>query len=256
MKFDRKNDECAIVGFSVASRADAPWNNPTVDLFGINEEAAFTEENMKARMGSSYVSSMGYWKQDEDKIAGWFQLHPYKVSMREDNRSDPNHPDWLRHPHPYPIFMQDKYKDIPSSIKFPVDEIVMKYGYYFCSTISYVMLWAYEVGYKIIGLYGFELYQSEEYVFQRSNFYFWMGWLKEKGIIFRYSPNSHLLKDNMYSKVFNIVNEREKLEKIIQMFKQESEREASETTKKLIEQRIEGVRLGISALDEAYKHAI
>ena len=182
MEFKRTNDTCAIIGFAQVSRPYAPWNNPKIDLFGINEEASFTEENLRKRLGDSYVSSAGYWKQDEDKIAGWFQLHSRDLCLRDNNQNDPNHPQWLRAKHPYPIFMQDKYKDIPSSVKFPYKEIVSKYGKYFESSIAYIVMWAVEQGYKRIELYGFEMASETEYVSQRSNFCYWIGRIRAMGI--------------------------------------------------------------------------
>ncbi len=193
MEFKRKNTTCAIVGFAQISRPYAPWNNPNIDLFGLNEEAAYTEENMKARMGDKYTPSMGYWKQDEDKIAGWFQLHPRSLCMREGNQSDPDHPRWLQAKHPYPIFMQEKYKDIPSSIKFPYEKLTKKYGKYFESSIAYILVWAAEEGYKRIELYGFEMASETEYVTQRANFCYWAGRLRASGIEIFTPPISKLL---------------------------------------------------------------
>jgi len=185
----------AILGFAPATRDLAPWNNPKIDLFGMNEETKFS-----------------WWKQDEDKIQGWFQFHSRESFMRPDNHNDPHHADWLRKKHPYPIFMQEVHEDIPSSIRFPIEDVRKEFGTYWRSSIAYVIAWAYLQGYKRIELYGFEMASDSEYWGQRANTCYIIAKAMAKGMDVYVPPTSKLLTGIRYAYENNLVGARQDLE--------------------------------------------
>jgi len=193
--FVRKNDVAALVGFAPATRTYAPWNDSTVDLWGLNEETSFD-----------------WWKVPEDGITGWFQMHPEHSFRRKDNHNDPKHLEWLQKPHPFPVFMQDKYEDIPASVKYPWDDIKQKYGTYFTSSFAYAIILLYELGYKRIEVYGFEMASDAEYSHQRPNACYWIGKLRGWGIDIYVPPTSKLLTGVVYAYDDNMLGLRQDLE--------------------------------------------
>jgi len=176
--FHRNSDTCVIVGFAPPSRNSVPWDDLSKDLIGINEELAFTD----------------WFKRKPENIAAWFQLHPRQSFTRADNQNDPNHWKWLRQKHPFPIFMQERYSDVPSSVKYPYDKVTQEFGTYFTSTLTYVMAWAYQQGYKRLELYGFNMASNTEYIKQRPNAHYFIGLMRGKGIDVYVPPNCTLMQ--------------------------------------------------------------
>jgi len=119
----------------------------------------------------------------EEGATGWFQLHP-KWSFTTEHRFD--HWGWLQKEHPFPIYMQRKYDDVPSCEVYPLREIqsnllgsfvrgeaVMRK--LFTSTFSYMVALAIYKGYERIELYGIELALGAEWEYQRETMAFWIG---------------------------------------------------------------------------------
>jgi hypothetical protein len=69
--------------------------------------------------------------------------------------------------------------DVPLSIRFPIEE--MPEQYCTCS-ISYMIFYAILKGAKEIDIYGVLLAYEEEYVKQRPNVEYWIGYARGKGI--------------------------------------------------------------------------
>lgn len=195
MEFVRKKDIAVVVGFAPTTRARAPWNNPDVDLFGINEGYSFD-----------------WWKQDQENIAGWFQIHKKESFLREKNINDPNHVKWLKQKHPFPIFMQEKNKEVPSSVRYPIEEAMDEFGYYWKSTMAYAVAFAYLAGYKRLELYGFEMASDSEYWGQRANGAYIMGKAIGKGLDIYVPPISRLLTGIRYAYENNLIGIRQDLE--------------------------------------------
>jgi len=196
--FEPKNPTCAVVSFATQSRSYAPWNNPKIDLFGLNEELAWAEWLGKKD------PNQRWWKAKEENVAGWFQLHGYSTFMRAENHNDPDHPKWLKQKHPFPIFMQEKFPDVPSSVRFPIEDIQKEFRtpdgkIYFTSSISYIMCFFYLLGYKRIEVYGFEMASDTEYAFQRPNASWIAGRLRARGMDVYVPPISNFLSGQVYA---------------------------------------------------------
>lgn len=194
-KFEKRNDTMAIVGFAPSTRGLTPWNNPKIDVAGLNEETHFP-----------------WFKQDEDKIACWFQFHARESFMRPDNHNDKDHAQWLGKKHPYPIFMQETHNDIPSSVRFPIEAVRKEFGTYWRSSLAYVIAWAYLVGYKRLELYGFEMASDSEYWGQRANTCYIIAKAMAKGMDIYVPPTSKLLTGIRYAYDNNLVGARQDLE--------------------------------------------
>lgn len=154
----------ALVGMAETTRDLAPWDDPEIEIWTLNESPA---------------KRFGYVK----RVTRHFQLHPKWNYDRAGNQNDPEHPDWLRAQKGFPIYMQDVDQDIPASVKYPLDEILAKYGVdqekdhwrEFTSTFPYMLALALYEGFDWIGVYGFEMGSETEYAFQRSSAHLWLG---------------------------------------------------------------------------------
>lgn len=177
ISFKRKSDTAVIIGFAPPSRNSAPWDDLSKDVFGLNEEYNFD-----------------WFKRKPEDVAGWFQLHPRQSFTRDNNQNDPNHWKWLKQKHPFPIFMQERYDDVPSCVKYPYDEVTQRFGTYFTSSLTYAMAWAYLQGYTRMELYGFNMASDTEYRIQRPNAHYFIGLMRGIGIDVYVPPNCSIMK--------------------------------------------------------------
>ena len=158
----------AIVGSHPDTRANAPWDNHSIDIWVFNEAA---------REG---------WVKRWDAC---FQLHKPTIYKNKENRTDPKHWEWLQEKHGKPIYMQAHDPLVPDSVPYPLDlicktilphfkretEAGLTKLRYFTNSISYAIALAIYHGYKRIMLYGSEMQSNTEYSYQRDNVAFWVG---------------------------------------------------------------------------------
>lgn len=129
-----------------------------------------------------------------------FQLHHEAIWKNPKNRSDEKHYQWLSSGKTPPVYMQEKYAEVPESIKYPLEEVLSlvenvqividgkeKIFKYFSSSPEFALalaasMWKKGRGYEIIEIWGIELAHESEYVYQRTGFAFWTGYLAALGI--------------------------------------------------------------------------
>jgi len=143
----------AIVGFAPTTRDIAPYDNPNVEIWGLNE---------------AYEHGFMVTKDGQFRADLWFQIHKPWSYQRPDNRNDPNHWHWLRNEEGYcfvckggerkefhikdkatgeiktgpcpscggtgvykpknrldfPIYMQTVDPEVPGAVQYPLEEIV------------------------------------------------------------------------------------------------------------------------------------
>jgi len=162
----------AIVG---AAHSSGPW-------------APFGEEGIEVWCANELH---GYPWVDVEGVTRWFQIH---VKSSFTKKHDFSHWEWLQEEHDFPIYMQQVFEDVPSSIKFPLREIQKdligniyrgeeKIEKLFSSTMSYqIALALWEGKFDRIELYGIELVMDGEYAYQREAMAFWMGKADGMGI--------------------------------------------------------------------------
>jgi hypothetical protein len=115
-----------------------------------------------------------------------FQLHVEAIWRNPANRTDPDHYKWLTTTKSK-VYMQDKYPEIPGSIKYPLEDVVKMTGKrVFTSSPDYAFgLVAYlykQRKWKKVEVWGIELAMESEYQYQRTGFSFWIGYLTALGI--------------------------------------------------------------------------
>lgn len=88
-----------------------------------------------------------------------------------------------------PVYMLDALPDAPSSVKYPLNEIVDKYLVnfrragiphdemiqYFTSSVCYAIALAIYKGYERIELHGVDMANNTEYIYQRDGIGLWFG---------------------------------------------------------------------------------
>lgn len=187
----------ALIGFARNTRALAPFDDPSVELWGLNE---------------GYILG-------EHRVDRWFQLHTWQSFTRSDNHNDPKHFEWLRQKHDFPIYMQKKYPQIPSSVAYPLKKIKAEFGLgddkeelYATSSFSYMMMQAIQERYDWIGVYGFEMATDTEYSHQRPNAEYLIGYARGLGLTVEIPKQSNLLRGRMYGYEDDSVGIRQMLE--------------------------------------------
>ncbi len=173
-----KRTKVAIVGFA-PSWKQAPWDKPEeYEVFCLNEmyKLAGEVQNFHA-----------------DR---WFEIH----SRNSASKATPEHQAFLRQC-PVPVYMWQKYDDIPNSARFPKDEIIAEFqkrGYkgaaYFTNSISWMFALAMLEGFKTIALYGVDMANDSEYGWQRPSCEYFIGLAEGLGIEVIIPSASDLLK--------------------------------------------------------------
>lgn len=164
---ERVRDKIAIVGYASSSRDDAPFDDPTFDIMGLNQIYRFLPR--------------------EDLHA---DIHE---NWEEDNVDGTDHRGWIRDCG-IPVLMTKRHDDLPTSVRFPIEECIGVATDYFTSTIALLIAFAIRQGYKEIALYGIDLVVGTEYENQRQAAEFWLGVAHGRGITVRLPANCALLK--------------------------------------------------------------
>lgn len=216
--FMRTKDTVALCGFAPSSRELAPWDNPEVEIWCLNEAANFP------------------WTKRIDRL---FQIHPRWDITRDNNANDWNHWSWLRNEparcnlcrgtgtlktedkeipctangckdgtyEPLPgrekiktIYTMETYLDVPGSVKYPLRQAIKYLGAkYFTSSFGYMMVLAVMMGFKRIECYGFDMGSGTEYHYQRPNAEYLIGWARGRGVDVYIPEVSVLAKGPLYA---------------------------------------------------------
>ena len=178
----KKRTKVAIVGFT-GTREQAPYNDPEFEIWTVNNLYRFVPR--------------------QDRV---FELH-----TREQIAADLTHGvDGKTYVEELasmtiPVYMQEKYPDIPASIKYPLDKMIDEFGIersninhkpdaYFTNSISFMIALAIYEGFKEIHVYGVDLAIGVEYIEQRPSCEYYLGIAKGRGIKLFLPIESDLLK--------------------------------------------------------------
>jgi hypothetical protein len=168
----------AIVGFAESWKL-APFDDPTVDIFGLNEL-------------HKYVPRWTRWWEVHDGDT----LGVTKRDLSEGEQK--RHLEWLSKDHGpnRPIYMQPQFCDgrFPNATTYPLEEMCRVFGRYFTSTIGFMIATAIYEGYSTIGLYGIDLASDVEYPYQRPNSEYLIGIARGLGRTVEISPTSAICK--------------------------------------------------------------
>ena len=140
------------------------------------------------------------------RIDRLFEIH--QLSLLEEPHYDLKHWEWLHEEHPFPIYMQDVYPDIPASVKYPKDEVLadvfefMHRGdepntFEACSPTWMISLAIHEKADRI-KIYGIEAGAETEFIYQKESIGHLLGIAAGRGIHVDLVPESNLLKGKLY----------------------------------------------------------
>jgi len=187
-----KNTKLAIVGFSPSSREEAPYDNPEYDIWTMNRAWAQP------------------WMKRWDAL---FELHPLTyIRSSTTYNSEREHYDWLIQSHGKPIYMQEKYPEVPDSVRYPIERMRKKYGDFYTSSVAFLLALGIDKGYKSIGVWGVDMSAETEYGYQRDSMEYFLGWIMGKGIDLYIPPQCPLLKGRIYAFGDNGIGYRQRLE--------------------------------------------
>lgn len=136
--------------------------------------------------------------------ARWFQIHPPHWHAKKAEKANlppgnfgrpPDHVEWLAK-QTCPVYMQKVDPRVPTSIKFPLDIIISRYGRYLTSTIAYMLAlllyeheqyrwwkpWTWKKKVDEVVLTGIEMGIGTEYMIQRPCVEYFLGRLSSKGV--------------------------------------------------------------------------
>ena len=179
-------NQVAIVGFAPSTMRDVQYlfGDPDIEIWGINQlYMAFPDILPGAR------------SPEKRNATRWFQIH-HRHSYDQTIARDHSHHEWLGKPREveFPIYMQKREPDVPMSIEFPKDEIIRHFGRYFTNSISWEIALAIMEGFKKIYVYGVDMAQDGEYMFERPSVEYFLGWARGAGIDLVIPQKSDLLK--------------------------------------------------------------
>ena len=93
-----------------------------------------------------------------------------------------------------PVYMQQHWPDIPKSERYPLEEIIKRFGNYFTNSVSYMIALAIYFGATEIGCWGVDMATASEYGPQRPSCEFFLGVCAGLQIKITLPPEADLLK--------------------------------------------------------------
>jgi len=204
-----------IVGSHPDTRHLVPWGDKTKEIWVLNEAASRMTEigpngqalnSVDLLQGVKAVRLDPPWPQRVDAV---FQMHVPAIYRSEHNPNDKGHWAWLQQEHDYPVYMQDVDPDVPSSVRYPIEEVedtllanvLLVTGKserpvrYFTSTFVYAIALAILKGKQRIEIYCVEMGSGTEFEFQMPCFQFWLGIAAGRGVTVKlFSGHGHWTK--------------------------------------------------------------
>lgn len=157
----RTGRKVVLCGSHSDSLHDAPWDDPSWEFWG-------------------HASSRAFYRRAMDR---YFDLHPPSVWTRGGKKGG-QYPRWLAK-NTTPIYMQERYPEVPASIKFPKGRILTEFSDcrpYFTNHVAWMIALAMTEGVKALGLFGVNYGIESEYLRQRGSAEYWLGRAAERGI--------------------------------------------------------------------------
>lgn len=164
----------AIVGTADCSRHKAPYDNESWEIWSLGANA-----------------------RDIPRYDRWFEFHTQRV-LRNANSWETIFPffgqcgDKLTLGHPC--------TELPKAKLYPLEEIKVRFGNYFTSSIAYMIALAIHEGAKEIGIWGISMLADEEYARQRPCVEYYIGIAQGMGINVVIAEESPVLRaERMYA---------------------------------------------------------
>lgn len=157
----RLTRKIALVGSHTGSLKWCPWGDPSWEFWG-------------------HAASRQWCRHELDR---YFDLHP-RACWVKNGKESTKYRDWLK-ANLVPIYMQEKHPDVPASVRFPREQILMDYGglrRYFKNQVAWMIALAFSEGVTTLGLFGINYGHETEYEIQRGSAEYWLGRAEERGV--------------------------------------------------------------------------
>ena len=196
----RTGRKIALCGSYSLSLEDAPWEDPSWEFWG-------------------HASSHAWYKRQMDR---YFDLH-VKACWTRGGKKGASYPQWLK-ANTVPIYMQEKYPEVPASVKYPKGRILLEFADsrgYFTNHVAWMIALALTEGVSVLGLFGVNYSSESEYMRQRGSCEYWLGraagmgvrvilpeqcsLLREPGLLYGYDSHDRttgILKDEYKPKLW------------------------------------------------------
>jgi len=138
-----------------------------------------------------------------------FEMHSYEEHLLSQNvRDNEKYRDWLGEEHPFPIYVLEERKEIPSGVHYPIEEILKdifrhcwrgaERNKFLTSTAEQMVALAIHEGFGQIEIYGIEMASGSEYRYQREGMSHMLGVAEGRGIDVVLHKRSALLRAKLY----------------------------------------------------------
>lgn len=181
----------AIVGFGDCDPREAPYDDPTWEVWGLNHAYRVGTMTVRYPGGRSEVhpgfmrDRFGDFRPDR-----WFELHQAHAQPPEDLV-------WIR-TCPVPIYVVDTYPKSPTAVPYPLDAVLARWapfgGDYFASSFAYMFALALTWDVKTIGLFGCDLDWGRERAVEHGNLAYWIGLARGLGVTVEIPKDSRLCR--------------------------------------------------------------
>lgn len=124
----------------------------------------------------------------------FFDLHPPELWRDPVKKKwDPGYLKWLTRNH-VPIYMQDRYEDVPASIRYPFEQMITEFPRgYMTNSAVYMVALALMQGATHLGIFGCHYQAKSEYAAQRGSMEYWLGVAEGRGVHVLIPPTCDLL---------------------------------------------------------------
>ena len=160
-------------------------------------------------LGTASTLEATPWEDEDMEIWGVAQVTTYPVFKRADVLFELHQESYWKEKNIIdrlnrfdgPTYMQQKYPEVPKSVKFDIDELIKRYPRYHTTSISYMLAAAFDSfvitgkpGY--VAMFGIHMDTREEYQEQRPCCEYWIGMMRGAGMIVDPSPAGAILASN------------------------------------------------------------
>lgn len=150
----------------------APWHDSTWELW-------------------SHASCRNKCQREPDLL---FDLHPPALWRSSEKKYwDTTYYTWLKQNH-LPIYMQEKYPDVPCSIRYPFETMITEFPRgYMTNTLAYMVALALMEGVTHLSVFGCDYSAASEYGAQRGGAEYWLGLAEGRGVQVLIPPTCDIL---------------------------------------------------------------
>jgi len=174
VSFATTTRKVALLGSHQPSLVDAPWTDYSWELWG-------------------HATARHFYARPMDR---YYDLHP-KACWTRGGKKGTDYPAWLAR-QTAPIYMQERYREVPASIEFPKRRILLEFGTprpYFTNHVAWMIAHALTEGVTTLGLFGINYSIESEYTLQRASAEYWIGRAHERGVRIVLPSQCSLLRD-------------------------------------------------------------